>query len=44
VVTVCSSTAEAMLLEMSLIWLIMVPISSIALTEPLVSPWIASIF
>ncbi len=38
VVTVCSSTAEAMLLEMSLIWLMIVPISSIASTAPLVSP------
>ena len=34
VVAVCSSTAEAMLLEMSLIWLMMVLISSIAVTAP----------
>ena len=44
VVTVCSSTAEAMLLEMSLIWLMMALISSMAVTAPLVSVWMASIF
>ena len=44
VVAVCSSTAEAMLLEISLIWLMMVVISSIAVTAPLVTPWMASIF
>ena len=38
VVAVCSSTAEAMLLEMSLIWLMIELISSIAVTAPLVSP------
>jgi len=36
--------ADAMLLEMSLIWLMMVLISSIAVTAPLVTPWMASIF
>src|ERR1039458_9384403 len=44
VVTVCSSTAEAMLLEMSLIWLMMALISPMACTAPLVSVWMASIF
>ena len=33
-----------MLFEMSLIWLIIAPISSIASTAPLVTSWVASIF
>ena len=44
VVAVCSCAAEAMLLEISFIWLMIALISSIAVTAPLVPPWIASIF
>ena len=38
VVAVCSSTAEAMVLETSLIWLIIELISAIAATAALLSP------
>src|SRR4051812_33210199 len=44
VVAVCSSTALAMVLEMSLIWLMISLICPIAPTASRVSVWIASIF
>jgi hypothetical protein len=43
VVAVCSSTAEAMVFWMSLIWLMILPICPMASTAPFVSPWMASI-
>ena len=44
VVALCSSTAVAMVLEMSLIWLMTAPMVAMASTAPLVSVWIAAIF
>jgi hypothetical protein len=42
VVAVCSSTAEAMVVWKSLIRAMTLEISSIAVTAPVVSPWMAS--